>query len=33
LDQRQLAPPILTLLGAEIPDTMQAETFLGHDTE
>jgi predicted AlkP superfamily pyrophosphatase or phosphodiesterase len=33
LDQRQLAPTILTLLGAEIPDTMQAETFLGHDTE
>jgi predicted AlkP superfamily pyrophosphatase or phosphodiesterase len=33
LDQRQLAPAILTLLGAEIPDTMQAETFLGHDTE
>ncbi len=28
LDQRQLAPTVLRLMGADIPDTMQAEPFL-----
>lgn len=31
LDQRQLAPTVLSLLGVDVPDTMQAQPFLKLD--